>query len=414
LKICALTHTYPRFPRDTNGPFVEFLMEELASRGHEVHLLTAWDEQFSADRNGKRVQLHHYRYVWPSRLHLLGYSRTIHADVRLKFGMLLLSPLMLVAGTLAFYRLVRRVQPDLLQAHWFLPNGFMAAIVSQLTGVPLVATLHGSDVFVAEKGGPYRLMTRFTNRTLTRLTSCSPELRDRICATGFPRLQSRVIPYAVDPALETPALSAEESDVLRRQYGLAGCKIILCLGRLVYKKGFEYAIRALPEILAVDPEARLLIAGTGDLEQELQSLARDCGVAQQVIFAGELMRDRIGAHLALADIFLMPSVHDQAGNVDGLPNVILEAMAAGLPVIATEITGIPLAVTDGENGYLVPEQDAAAITATALKLLQSEELRRRFGIRSRELISERLNWREVASSYEQLFNEVIDVRRTTG
>ena len=125
-----------------------------------------------------------------------------------------------------------------------------------------------------------------------------------------------------------------------------------------------------------------------------------------MIFTGELLRDRLASHLALADIFLMPSIHDLAGNVDGLPNVILEAMAYGLPIIATEITGIPLAVQDGENGYLIPEKDVPALTEAALQLLASRERRRRFGENSRRFIKERLNWRDVASRYEELFQEM--------
>jgi len=320
--------------------------------------------------------------------------------------MLLLAPLMIIAGTIAFYRLVRKVKPDLLHAHWYLPNGFMASVVSRLTGVPLVATLHGSDVFVSEKPGIYSWMTRYTNRTAKRLTSCSPELRDRICATGFPKLMSRVIPYAVDPELEHPIADPEVTEKLREQYELQDCKVLLCLGRLVYKKGFEYAIRALSEVLKHYPDARLLIAGGGDLEQELRSISRECGVEGVVIFTGELLRDRLASHLALADIFLMPSIHDLAGNVDGLPNVILEAMAYGLPIIATEITGIPLAVQDGENGYLIPEKDVPALTEAALQLLASRERRRRFGENSRRFIKERLNWRDVASRYEELFQEM--------
>ena len=407
MKICALTHTYPRFRRDTNGPFVEFLLEELAGRGHEIHLLTAWDEQISSVRTDKKVQLHTYRYAWPGRLHILGYSRTIRADITLKFKMLLLAPLMIVAGTIAFYRLVRKVKPDLLHAHWYLPNGFMASIVSRLTGVPLVATLHGSDVFVAEKPGVYSLMTRFTNHTAKRLTSCSPELRDRICATGFPKLMSRVIPYAVDPELEHPVADPEITEQLREQYELQDCLVLLCLGRLVYKKGFEYVIRSMPELLTHYPTVRLLIAGGGDLEQELRAISRECGVEGVVIFTGELLRDKLASHLALADVFLMPSIHDSAGNVDGLPNVILEAMAYGLPIIATEITGIPLAVQDGEKGYLIPEKDVPALTEAVLQMLASKERRRRYGDNSRRFIQERLNWRDVANRYEELFEEMI-------
>ncbi|MCA9785815.1 MAG: glycosyltransferase, partial [Candidatus Cloacimonetes bacterium] len=319
LKILALTHTYPRYPGDTNGPFVEFLMEELAARGHSVRVLTAWDPELQLERPGRRVRLLAFRYAPVDSWHRLGYSRTIEADVRLKRTLLLLAPLLILAGTWRLWREVRRERPDLLHAHWFLPNGCMAGLVSWLTRVPLVSTLHGSDVFVAEKGFPYSLMRRIAVRATDRLTSCSPELRDRICHLGFPRERSHVIPYAADPSLLGPA-PTEEVVAAERTRWLAGADgpLLVALGRLVYKKGFDVLLRALPTVCKAHPGLRLVIGGEGDLEQELKTLARESGVEDRVSFAGRLLRDRIAPLMAAADLFVMPSVRDRAGNIDGL------------------------------------------------------------------------------------------------
>jgi len=421
IRLLSLTHTYPRFPGDTNGPFVKFLMDELTARGHEVQVLTAWDPELreapgdSADRPRGEAPLAAYRYAPLDRWHLLGYSRTIEADVRIRSVMLLLAPLMIARGTWRLWRLARRFKPDLIQAHWFLPNGFMASLVSRLTGVPVVATLHGSDVFVAEKGFPYSWMTRFTLRSIALLTSCSPELRDRICELGFPRERSGVVPYAADPAMVDRPADPRATRLLREALCPAGeGPLLFALGRLVYKKGFEYLLRAMPEILCELPGARLVIAGEGDLREKLGALARELGMAERVAFPGRLLRDRIQAHMAACDIFLMPSVRDAAGNIDGLPNVILEAMAAGKPVIASRVAGIPLAVVDGENGRLVPEKDSGAIAAAVLEAAADPRRLAAWGRDSRRRIEEELNWPRIAARYEALLRRVLEERHRGG
>lgn len=412
MRLLALTHTYPRGEGDTNGPFVRFLMDELARRGHAVDVLAAHDPgyepgQLGQDRDGRgrpRAKVSTWRYAPVESWHRLGYSRTIEADVRLKTGLLWLAPALIVCGVLRLWRETRRLKPDVLQAHWYLPGGFIAAVVSRLTGVPLVVTLHGSDVFVAEKGFPYSWMTAFVARTAARLTSCSPELRDRICRLGFPRERSHVIPYAADPALLEGAPPAAEVAALRaRLLGEGGTTLLLALGRLVHKKGFEFLLRALPAVLDVHPGLRLCLAGEGDLEGDLRRLRAELGLEGAVVFAGRLLRDQVALHMAACDLFAMPSIRDSVGNIDGLPNVILEAMAAGKPVVATNVAGIPLAVRPGVSGWLVPEKDPPAIAAALLQALGDERERLRLGGGARRIVVEELNWPTIAARYETVF-----------
>ncbi|MDP2362117.1 MAG: glycosyltransferase [bacterium] len=412
MRILALTHTYPRFPADTNGPFVRFLMDELARRGHEVRILTAWDRGFDPaelerDLDGRgraRARLSAYRYAPWDAWHLLGYSRTIREDVRLRTRMLLLSPLMLAAGARALRRAAQEFRPDLLHAHWFLPNAFMAAGVARRLGLPLVATLHGSDVFVAEKGWPFSHMTRVALRATTRLTSCSPELRDRVCALGLDRRRSHVIPYAADPGLLEGGIDPAAAARMRERL-LAGAPgpLVLALGRLVWKKGFHVLLEALPPLRAQHPGLRVAIAGEGDLAERLKTMVRERGLQLVVDFPGRLSREEVGPAMAACDLFVMPSVHDEAGNVDGLPNVILEAMAARRAVVASEVAGIPLAVRHGVTGLLAAPDDPRSLKQALRLALSDAEVRRRWGEAGRALIESELNWPAVAARYEEIY-----------
>ena len=410
LKLLALTHTYPRFAGDTNGPFVEFLMNELAARGHEVTVLTAWDRELNTrcEPEPGKVRLLAYRYAPCDAAHILGYSRTIKADVKVKGAMLALAPLMIEIGTRRLLRLAREIKPDVIQAHWFLPNGYMAVRVGRALGIPVVATLHGSDVFVAEKGFPYSYMTRVTNRGISRLTSCSPELRDRICRLGFPTEYSHVIPYAADPEMLQRGPDPEAAQQARIRLGLQDCyPLVFALGRLVYKKGFEYLIRAMPALIEKQPGAHLVIGGEGDLHAELTALCRSLGIEEQVHFVGRLLRDQIPPLMAASDIFVMPSIKDRVGNIDGLPNVILEAMALHKPVIASNVAGIPLAVGDGKNGRLVAQKDPQALAEALIDAAADRDRLHNWGLESRRRIEEELNWGVIADRYEQVFRDTI-------
>src|SRR4029077_16872804 len=120
-------------------------------------------------------------------------------------------------------------------------------------------------------------------------------------------------------------------------------------------KGFQVLLAALPRLLAELPELHVVLAGAGDLLAGFQ--AAPAPWAGRVHFPGSVLRDTLPDLYRAADLFVLPAVHDQKGNVDGLPNVILEAMASGLPVVASGISGVPLAVEEGRTGRLVPEGD---------------------------------------------------------
>ncbi len=404
LNVAVMAHSFPRFPGDTHGPFVKNLSEELAGLGHNVHMLVPWDPELREDR-GSPLTVHSFRYVWPPSWHLLGYSRTLSRDVGMKLAAWLLSPLYFACGERALRRLVREQGIELIHAHWLLPNGYIAARVSRATGVPFAATLHGSDIFMAERAAPLSRMAATALRGASHITSCSADLQQRLLRLGGQQFAAKVplVPngtnlVAADPDRAEP----------RKRFGVApGEPMVAAVGRLVHKKGFRYLLEAAPEIFAHNPSARLVIGGGGELAGELEQQARELGIAERVSFPGMLSHDQVLELVAAADLFVMPSIRDSGGNIDGLPIVVLEAMAAGRPVVGTDVAGMPLAVANGETGRLVPEKDPAALAGAVNQLLADGDLRQRMGDAGRRRVEQELNWAAVARLHDRLYQQAV-------
>jgi glycosyltransferase involved in cell wall biosynthesis len=328
---------------------------------------------------------------------VLGYGRTLEADERVKGRAMLAAPLYLLAGCQAIRRLRRERRFDLVHAHWIVPNGVAAAMAGG--NVPLAIGLHGSDVFLAERRGVRRL-ARWALSRARLLTGCSPELVERMRVLGFPADRSRVIPYGVD--VETFSPAPERRPLWRQRLGIPdGAPLLLGVGRMATKKGFQVLIEILPALLGEFPELHVVLAGGGDLLDFFRAAARPCGL--RVHFPGAVLRDALPDLFRAADVFVLPAVHDARGNVDGLPNVILEAMATGLPVVASGISGIPLAVEDGGTGLLVPEGDREALLAALRRLLANPAEARAMGERGRRKAEAELTWDAVAARYREAY-----------
>ena len=405
LRVAVMAHSFPRFPGDTNGPFVERLSEELAALGHTVHVLVPWDPELETSRGDSPLAIHSFRYVWPPGWHGLGYSRTLQRDVRLKAAAWLQAPLYFACGVRALRRLVRRERIDLVHAHWILPNGWIASRAAAGEGVPYCVTLHGSDVFMAERNPLFGRLAKRALAGARHVTSCSADLRSRLAAIGAPAdgEKIRLVPNGTD--LPAPA-PAEIRRRARDRWGLpSDTPVVLAVGRLVDKKGFPHLLEALPAVLEAHPSCRLVLGGGGDLEEPLKARARALGIERSVTFTGPLTHPEVLELMAAADLFVMPSIRDRRGNIDGLPVVVLEAMAAGRAVVATDVAGMPLAIDHDVTGLLVPEKDASALAGALRELLDHPDRASTMGEAARRKVAEDLNWAAIARVHDRLYRE---------
>lgn len=401
MKLAVLTSSYPRFQGDGTAPFVQSICEHLVQIGHAVEVVAPYDPAVQPGESGG-VRVHRFRYTWPERLHIMGHARSLEADVRLKPLAYLLLPSFLAAALSSLLRVTARQKSQAIHVHWVLPNGLVAAWAAAWRDLPFVVSLHGSDMYLAGRSKSFGAVARYVFSRASAVTACSPELREAALALGAPE-KTLLLPWGADPDRFHPNQRKEETRAL---YGAGPQEVLIAgLGRLVPKKGFDRLLEALPAVLAGQPRARLVLGGDGPLRAGLASRTVSLGVADRVTFAGRVPWDCVPELLAAADIFVLPSVRDEKGNVDGLPTVLLEAMSSGAAVVASDIGGVSLVIEHGRSGLLVPPGDVEALAESILSLARAPEQRQLLGQAARQAVVARFNWEQVARQIAGLLED---------
>ncbi|MGW8267451.1 MAG: glycosyltransferase, partial [Longimicrobiales bacterium] len=286
----------------------------------------------------------------------------------------------------------------------------------------MVISLHGSGTFLAESGPSMARAAAYAFRGSAAVTACSGDLSRRARELGADPASVSVIPYGVDPKAFQP-LEPQARQALRARLGVPSDGVlVLAVGRLVEKKGFRYLLeafgRAFPEPSGLrggepssstpaPPVPLLWVAGSGDLEAALSDLGGSLGLGDRLRLLGNADRERVRELYQAADILAVPSVRDSAGNVDGLPNVLMEGLGSGLAVVASQVAGIPDVLVDGDNGILVPEKDSEALASSLRRLALDPNLRRTLGAGARASVEERLNWNVVSGRYFQVLEAAV-------
>lgn len=400
MRVVFLASTYPRFAGDGSGRFVQSIAEAVQGLGHEVHVMAPYHPLVKPFESA--VHLHHFHYIWRSDWHIMGYAQAMQSDQNIKIGALLLAPFYYLSAYFNLRQLLLRQPFDVIHVHWVIPNGPIALPLAKRFKLPLVVTLHGSDIFFALHNSLYANLSQKVFQYANAVTACSPDLEAGALKLGASASKTFLLPWGADPDVFVPK---ESKDEIRQRWGLpAEVPILVSLGRLVRKKGIEYLIRALPTILIAFPKALLLIAGNGPELPVLQGLSKKLEVQGSIRFLGEIAWQDVPEIFSLSDIFVVPSIHDEKGNLDGLPTTIPEAMAAARPIVATSVAGIPLAVQHEYNGLLVPEAQPDALAKAILRLLENPVLASKYGFAGRNRVVNELNWRQVAQRFEQFYS----------
>ncbi|CAL9412374.1 GDP-mannose-dependent alpha-(1-6)-phosphatidylinositol monomannoside mannosyltransferase [Streptomyces sp. enrichment culture] len=287
---------------------------------------------------------------------------------------------------------------------WFgaaAPLGLMAPALRRAGAERIVATTHGHEAGWAQLPAARQLLRRIGESTDT-ITYLGEYTRSRIARALTPQAAARMVqlPPGVDEKTFHPGSGGDE---VRARLGLTDRPVVVCVSRLVPRKGQDTLIRAMPAILAAEPDAVLLIVGGGPYEKDLRRLAVDTGVAASVRFTGSVPWSELPAHYGAGDVFAMPCRTRRGGlDVEGLGIVYLEASATGLPVVAGDSGGAPDAVLDGETGWVVPGTSPADTADRVTTLLADPELRASMGRRGREWVEEKWRWDLLADELKTL------------
>jgi len=354
MRILTLTTLFPNAHQPAHGIFVENRLAHLVASGKvaaRVVAPVAWvpDLPFLPERYRRlggvpaREERHgividHPRYLLPP-----------------KVGMLW--------APLSLYRAARRAAAalaregfefDLIDAHYFYPDGVAAALLARHLGKPLIITARGSDVTQLPDYRLPRAMIRWAAGVAAGIVTVSQSLKDGLVALGVPAEKIRVLRNGVDLQAFRPVDRA----AARAALGIEGT-LLLSVGHLIPRKGHDLAIAALAQL----PDATLVIVGEGPEEGRLKAAAVRLGVAPRVRFLGARPHGALAALYSAADLLLLLSTRE------GWANVLLEAMACGTPVVATPAGGTPEVLASPVAGELVMERDPAAVAAAVTRLL---------------------------------------------
>jgi glycosyltransferase involved in cell wall biosynthesis len=385
--LLVLTSTFPKRLNDTTPPFVFELCRHLLAHFDVTVLTPAATNAPEADTL-QGIEVQRFHYFWPRSLERLTDGAMLE-NLRRSPWLFLQAPFLVLFELVAALRLARATRPDVIHAHWFVPQGIVAVLVGRILRIPVVLTAHGGDVY----GLRGRLLDTLRKAVASRCDAVTVVSRDM--ATALPHVTSRrgdrpkVMPMGVD----THRFSRE-----RARNGDSE-QSVLFVGRLAKKKGVEYLIRGFPDVLARHPDARLLVVGDGPCRGELETLSRQLRLGDHIRFAGAQPPAALPQFYRSSRVFVLPSVVAASGDTDGLPVVLLEAMAAGCPLVGTSVGGIPDVMVHGRTGLLVEPGAPAALAAAINQVLDSPAEANRMGALAQRWVRRKLDWRQVARGY---------------
>lgn len=399
MRILVVSHMFPS-SLASNGIFIYNQVKALMDQGAEVRVLQPipWAPGFLAWREKwRRYRLISKETAWNGMaIRRVAYPHP-PTEVLQPFGAgLLVTPLIWAM------RSVRRTFDfQIIHAHTLTPDGFAAVVAGHVLNTPVVVSARGSDVHTyPRRSALARKAARFAARRCDRLIAVSQELARQaatLAANGDP---AEVVYNGVDTELFAPCADKARA---RAALGLpVEGPVVLTVGALIPEKGVKELIEAFERVGRDHPEVRLLAIGGGPMRADLEALGKRLGGGGRILLPGVVPNPQVADYMRAADILLHPS------HAEGLPNVVLEAMAAELPVIASAVGGIPEAVAHGETGLLFAAQDAQTLELHLRTLLEDRERALRMGRAGRERVRARHSWAGNAREHLRIYQTLLD------
>ena len=385
LRVLVLATTFPAVAGDGTPEFVLTLSGALARSGAEVTAVVPRVPGAARSEVVDGVRVRRFAY-FPRRWEDLAHG-AIMPNLRAKPRRWLQVAPLVLAFQLAAIRAVRRERPDVVHAHWILPAGIVAMLLRRATKLPYVITVHGADAYTL-RSGPALRVKRAVVRRAAATVPVSTAIGNEVAKLGP---VSTAVPMGVDVESIRAAVGGRRPEPGR----------VLFVGRLVEKKGVNVLLSAAADV----PAARIVIVGDGPIGPELRAQAASLGIAERVEFVGARTRAEVMAELARAAVVALPSQVGAGGDQDGVPVVLGEAMAAGVPVVASDIGGLAEYVSDGDTGRLVPPGSVPELAAALGELIADPDAAEKLAVAASDRMAGSLDLAYVEKRYSRVLAE---------
>ena len=426
MKVLVIGSVYPRFQEDAEVPWLRTSIAHLKKAGVEIQVLApAYKGLKSHDIDGTHVN--RFRYA-PASWEILTHEEGAPSKMASKPWLQLLAIPYIINGFFQCIRICRKWRPDVIHAHWPFPHAYIALGAAKLFKIPLVLNFHGAELLLIRKKKWVKPLLKFAIGQAQAVFANSSFTAGKIKAirnvdvewspygtTLDERRETRderreaveggSLPLAPASASATPSPRGD-SPKTPELHAINGKFKILFVGRHIERKGICYLIEAAKYLPRDQFEIR--IVGVGDLTEELKKQAASMPPeSAEIIFTGKLSPKELANEYRTANVFTLPAIVDSKGDTEGLGVVLIEAMELGLPVVASNVGGIPDVVVDGVSGILVPEKSPEALASAFKKLSSDAGLVRDLLAGAQKRIEECFTWDGIIERQVQTYEKCL-------
>ena len=410
MKVLVIGSVYPRFQEDAEVPWLRTSISHLKKAGVEIQVLApSYKGLKSHDIDGTHVN--RFRYA-PANWEILTHEEGAPSKMASKPWLQLLAIPYIINGFFQCLRICRKWRPDVIHAHWPFPHAYIALGAAKLFKIPLVLNFHGAELLLIRKKKWVKPLLKFAIGQAQAVFANSSFTASKIKAIRDVNVEWSPYGTTLEESGLSPRTSSGDTPQLPVPHPVNSKFKILFVGRHIERKGIRYLIEA-AKYLSTD-KFEIRIVGGGDLTEQLKkqaALLDENSQPANIIFTGKLSPEDLANEYRTANVFTLPAIVDSKGDTEGLGVVLIEAMELGLPIVASNVGGIPDVVIDGESGILVPEKDPVAL-ADAFKRLEADPaLIEQLLAGARKRISECFTWDGIIERQVEVYKRVVGTKR---
>lgn len=380
---------FPKYKGDYYGSFVFDEAKMLVKRGFEVHVVTQHNPDIPYEEIMDGIHVHRFRWLEPREFRALVHFKGLKDNFRLITYLISL-----------FFNLIiviRKYDIEIIHAHSTIPTGLIGVIVAKIIGKSVFITAHGMDINNFENHPLFKRLLAFSLNNCSKTIAVSGDLAKKMISLGISKNKIMISRNAVD----TDRFKPFKNEALRNIHKIKDNDILLLfVGYLDTFKGIFELINAFYDVNKRNKNSMLMIIGEGPKYDELKKKVFELDLEKSVIFTGKVSPVNVHEYYQSADIFVLPSY------TEGIPISILEAMACGLPIVSSDVGGIPEVVKDCENGFLVPPKDKKQLAVKLDVLIEDSNLRKKFAKNSIQIINDEFNIKNKIHELIKLYAEV--------
>ena len=407
MKVLVIGSVYPRFHEDAEVPWLRTSVAHLKKAGLGIQVLApAYKGLKSHEIDG--VKVNRFRYA-PASWEILTHEEGAPSKMASKPWLQLLAIPYIISGFFRCISICRKFKPDVIHAHWPFPHAYIALGAAKLFRIPLVLNFHGAELLLIRKKKWVKPLLKFAIGQAQAVFANSSFTAGKIKA--LKNVDVEWSPYGTTLESGTAATGDTATPAIT-PHPVDGKFKILFVGRHIERKGICYLIEAAKHLPRDQFEIR--IVGVGDLTDKLKVQAKAMAAANpdaaEIIFTGKLSPEELANEYKTANVFTLPAIVDSKGDTEGLGVVLIEAMELGLPVVASNVGGIPDVVVDGVSGILVPEKDPEALAGAYRRLAAEPELVKQLLAGAQKRIAECFSWDKIVERQIDSYKKIIRKR----